>query len=44
MRCRALALLVAALVLAGRGSTTQQNEPTLPRLHPNSNQHPDDAR
>ncbi len=44
MRCRALALLVAALVLAGCGSATQRNEPTLPRLHANSNQYPDDAR
>jgi ABC-type glycerol-3-phosphate transport system substrate-binding protein len=44
MSRRAFALLAAALVLAGCGSATQQNEPTLPRLHPNSNQYPDDAR
>jgi uncharacterized protein YceK len=45
MRRRAFALLAAALVLAGCGSVSQNNEPTQPRLHPNSNQNPDtDAR
>ena len=45
MRRRAFALLAAALVLAGCGSASQNNEPTQPRLHPNSNQNPDtDAR
>jgi hypothetical protein len=45
MRRRAIALLAAVLVLAGCGSASQNNEPTQPRLHPNSNQNPDtDAR
>jgi hypothetical protein len=38
-------LLVAAVVLAGCGSSGRSDQPTQPRLHPNSNQNPDtDAR
>jgi uncharacterized protein YceK len=42
---RRVVLLVVALALAGCGSAANNNEPTQPRLHPNSNQNPDtDAR
>jgi hypothetical protein len=42
MRKRAVALLVAVLVLAGCGESAQNNNrPDPPRLRPNSNVNPD---
>jgi len=41
MRRRALALLAALLVLAGCGSSVQNDQPPEHRLRPGSNQNPD---
>jgi hypothetical protein len=44
VRRRAVAFFFAALVLAGCGSAARNNQPDAPRLRPNSNVNPDDAR